>query len=87
MIKKIKRHLNVYLRGKHLAKKHKHARKGDCVRCGSCCKIWYRCPFLGETVNGAFCKIYNFRSTVCRVFPSMKKDLEEVSCKCGFKFD
>ena len=87
MIKKIKRHINVYLRGKHLAKRIKHERKGDCARCGSCCKIWYRCPFLDETIEGSSCKIYNFRPTVCRVFPAIKQDLEEVKCKCGFKFD
>jgi len=87
LIKKIRRHLNVLLRRKHLEKKHRHTRNGDCKRCGNCCKIWFRCPFLIETDEGAACKIYSSRPMVCRVFPLMKRDLEEVRFRCGFKFD
>jgi len=28
-------------------------RRGECNRCGACCKILFRCPFLGEDAEGS----------------------------------
>lgn len=58
-------------------------RTGDCHRCGYCCKILYRCPFLrGDNV----CAIYEQRYTQCRLYPIEPGDLREVPGQCGYHF-
>ncbi|OGS20424.1 MAG: hypothetical protein A2252_10320 [Elusimicrobia bacterium RIFOXYA2_FULL_39_19] len=86
MLKKIRRHFKVYLTKKYF-EKHKEKKTGNCKRCGNCCKIWYKCPFLEFKSKEATCKIYKHRPAVCRIFPLNRKDLEEISTKCGFHFE
>jgi len=62
-------------------------RKGDCDRCGACCKILFRCPFLGTDDEGQYtCKIYDQRFAQCRLFPLHAKDLLEVD-DCSYTFE
>ena len=62
-------------------------RKGDCHRCGLCCELIYKCPFLGRDIdNLPYCRIYgDLRPTNCRQYPFDKTDAE--IDQCGFTFD
>jgi Putative zinc- or iron-chelating domain len=62
-------------------------RRGDCNRCGACCEILFKCPFLKKHDNGTTtCGIYEDRPNQCRLFPIEKRDLEEVRGTCSFYF-
>lgn len=62
-------------------------RQGECNRCGACCKILLRCPFLGTDADGQYtCRIYDRRFAQCRLFPLHAEDLREVE-ECSFTFD
>jgi Fe-S-cluster containining protein len=62
-------------------------RKGECNRCGACCKIVFQCPFLGTDAEGQYiCKIYEHRFEQCRLFPLHAADLREVE-ECSFTFE
>ena len=61
-------------------------RRGECTRCGACCKILVRCPFL-EEIDGAYnCQIYGDHFAQCRIFPLVPQDLKEVDAECGYYF-
>jgi uncharacterized protein len=61
-------------------------RQGDCDRCGECCKILFRCPFLGQDSKGEYlCRIYQRRFSQCRLFPIQPRDLREVT-RCSYTF-
>jgi hypothetical protein len=61
-------------------------RKGECNRCGACCKILFRCPFLFTDDQGEYsCRIYNKRFAQCRLYPIQAKDLREVE-QCSYTF-
>jgi hypothetical protein len=61
-------------------------RQGDCNRCGACCKILFRCPFLGTDAEGQYtCRIYEQRFSQCRLFPLHPQDLREVE-ECSYTF-
>jgi hypothetical protein len=61
-------------------------REGECNRCGACCKILFRCPFLKEDAAGQFeCRIYDKRFAQCRLFPLHPADLREVE-GCSYSF-
>ena len=63
-------------------------RKGECSRCGACCKFLVTCPFL-EYENGdptkSRCKAYAIRPPQCRKYPRSKK--EQIHHPCGYRFD
>lgn len=61
-------------------------RQGDCHRCGACCELIYRCPFLGrDSQNLPYCRIYgDLRPVNCRNYPFDEIDSE--IDQCGFKF-
>jgi hypothetical protein len=62
-------------------------RRGECNRCGACCEILFKCPFLKKHEDGAStCGIYEDRPNQCRLFPIEKRDLEEVRGSCSFYF-
>ncbi|HEX8474997.1 MAG TPA: YkgJ family cysteine cluster protein [Pyrinomonadaceae bacterium] len=62
-------------------------RRGDCNRCGACCEILFKCPFLKKHDDGSStCNIYEDRPNQCRLFPIEKRDLEEVRAECSFYF-
>ena len=62
-------------------------RRGECNRCGACCEILFKCPFLKKHMDGTTtCGIYEDRPNQCRLFPIEKRDLEEVRGTCSFFF-
>ncbi|MCG6920075.1 MAG: hypothetical protein LJF15_03175 [Acidobacteria bacterium] len=63
-------------------------RRGDCNRCGACCKILFRCPFLGTDAEGQYtCRIYAMRFSQCRLFPLHAADLRELEEECSYTFE
>jgi hypothetical protein len=61
-------------------------RQGECNRCGACCKILFRCPFLATDAQGQYtCRIYETRFAQCRLFPLHPADLLEVE-ECSYSF-
>jgi len=67
-------------------------RSGECSRCGACCRLLFKCPFLGFDADGlATCKIYHKRPANCRIFPMDTHDIRErnlvpsISLPCGYK--
>jgi Fe-S-cluster containining protein len=66
-----------------LAKRH-----GECNRCGACCKILFRCPFLGTDADGQYtCRIYERRFAQCRLYPLHARDLLELEGECSYTFE
>jgi hypothetical protein len=62
-------------------------RRGECNRCGACCEILFKCPFLKNHGDGTTtCGVYEDRPNQCRLFPIEKRDLEEVRGTCSFYF-
>ena len=62
-------------------------RRGECNRCGACCEILFKCPFLKKHADGTTtCGIYEDRPNQCRLFPIEQRDLEEVRGTCSFYF-
>ncbi|MGB8509723.1 MAG: YkgJ family cysteine cluster protein [Pyrinomonadaceae bacterium] len=62
-------------------------RRGDCNRCGDCCEILFKCPFLKKHDDDtSTCGIYEDRPDQCRMFPINKRDLQEVRGTCSFYF-
>jgi len=62
-------------------------RRGECNRCGACCEILFKCPFLKKESDGtATCGIYEDRPNACRYFPIDQRDLQEVRGSCSFYF-
>ncbi len=61
-------------------------RQGECDRCGECCRILFRCPFLrADGKGGSLCSIYDRRFEQCRHYPIQLRDLREVG-KCSYTF-
>lgn len=61
-------------------------RQGDCHRCGLCCELIYKCPFLGrDGQNLPYCRVYgDLRPANCRNYPFDASDSEIDTC--GYKF-
>ncbi len=77
---------------KDFVEKREAARQGACHRCGACCKILYRCPFLLEENPGLYtCRIHGVKPGNCQIFPLTNKDLRDRDIvspaeACGFTF-
>lgn len=64
-------------------------RQGDCNRCGACCQILYRCPFLRETEDGFMCGSYESRCDQCATFPIDPHSLvllQRMGITCSYTF-
>ena len=68
--------------------------KGECNRCGMCCKIVFKCPFFFEDGKTTACMIYTTKHAVppCVSFPADPNDLREVQrevapAPCPFYFE
>ena len=62
-------------------------RRGECNRCGACCELLFKCPFLKKHPDGSTtCGIYEDRPNQCRLFPIEQRDIEEVRGQCSFYF-
>jgi uncharacterized cysteine cluster protein YcgN (CxxCxxCC family) len=82
---KIRRFLQVQFR-KQQVDAFVAQRQGACNRCGACCKILFRCPFLTEDAEGnAKCRIYAYRFEQCRYYPIQPRDMQEVQ-SCSYTF-
>jgi hypothetical protein len=70
-------------------------RKGECNRCGMCCKIVLHCPFLHEADQQTSCRIYTSEKHVpppCLSYPFDPWDLADVQraispAICPFTFE
>jgi hypothetical protein len=63
----------------------KTLRRGECRRCGSCCNLTFRCPYLAEDATG--CLHYEKRQVTCRDFPIDALDLRLTRVPCGHYFE
>lgn len=62
-------------------------RRGECNRCGACCELVFKCPFLKKHSDGSStCGIYENRPNGCRLFPIERRDIEEVRGTCTYYF-
>jgi hypothetical protein len=70
----------------YIQKSIEENRQGECHRCGACCELIYRCPFLGrDNQNLPYCRIYgDLRPANCRNYPFDAIDSEVE--QCGFRF-
>jgi Fe-S-cluster containining protein len=63
-------------------------RRGECTRCGACCKFLVKCPFLREakdTPGQYSCAAYRIRPPQCRKYPRSKN--EQIHQPCGYWFE
>ena len=83
---KLRRFVNIRFRKEEVIEKLA-LRRGECNRCGACCEILFKCPFLKKAGDGSTsCGIYEDRPDQCRLFPIEPRDLEEVRVECSFYF-
>src|SRR3954471_12228755 len=83
---KVRRFVSANFRKKEVIEKLA-LRTGECNRCGACCEILFKCPFLKKHGDGTTtCGIYEDRPNQCRLFPIEQKDLREVRGQCSFYF-
>lgn len=69
--------------------------KGECNRCGACCKIDFTCSFFVESSNSSTCSIYTnpkHAPSICVKFPFDPKDLDDIKyhiapAECTFYFE
>ena len=62
-------------------------RRGECNRCGACCELVFKCPFLKKHLDGtSLCGIYENRPNSCRLFPIEQRDIQEVRGTCSYYF-
>jgi hypothetical protein len=62
-------------------------RRGECNRCGACCELVFKCPFLKKNPDGtSLCGIYENRPNSCRLFPIEQRDIREVKGTCSYYF-
>jgi hypothetical protein len=83
---KVRRFVNSTFRKKEVARAVAQ-RRGDCNRCGACCEILFKCPFLKKHDDGSStCGVYENRPEQCRLYPIEPRDLKEVRGSCSFYF-
>lgn len=72
---------------KEYIQKQMEVRFGDCLQCGRCCRLIWRCPFLVGSGSHIKCLIYHKgRPEQCRAFPVDNRDLMDVDFRCGYFF-
>lgn len=82
---KIRRFVNTNFR-KHEMVAALALRGGECNRCGACCELLFKCPFLKKQADGSTCGIYENRPNSCRLFPIEERDIREVKGTCSYYF-
>lgn len=69
------------------------ARRGECKRCGVCCRLAWRCRCMAYVNGLPTCSIYNtFRLRNCSNFPIDRRDLADrdivaPGTVCGYYWD
>jgi hypothetical protein len=62
-------------------------RRGECIRCGACCKLPNYCPWLRFDAEGkSMCIIYPIRPLNCRKYPRTPSE-HLTGPSCGHFFD
>ncbi|MGZ3686898.1 MAG: hypothetical protein ACXWPM_00550 [Bdellovibrionota bacterium] len=86
-LRKIRRAYLGNFRPEYVQKSIAENRKGDCHRCGACCELVYKCPFLGrDGQNLPYCRIYgDLRPASCYNYPFDAIDSEVAQCGYSFK--
>lgn len=86
VFRKLRRMYLGIFKPEYIQKSIADTRKGDCHRCGLCCELIFKCPFLGrDGQNLPYCRIYgDLRPTNCRTYPFDVIDSEIDTC--GYKF-
>lgn len=86
-LRKMRRTYLSYFRPEYIRQSIADNRKGECHRCGACCELVYRCPFLGrDAQNLPYCRVYGeLRPGNCRNYPFDKVDSEIE--QCGYSFE
>jgi hypothetical protein len=87
---KIRRVYYWTVRKEYILRSHAR-RRGECVRCGACCKLMFRCPWLDESGALPVCVRHETRPMNCRVYPIDEADLADRDVimpdkKCGYSF-
>jgi len=83
---KLRRFVSIRFRKEEVVEKLA-LRRGECNRCGACCEILFKCPFLKKHDDGTTtCGIYEDRPDQCRLYPIERRDLDEVRGQCSFYF-
>src|ERR1700733_11460442 len=87
LFRKLRRFYLGTFRPEYIKKSIVETRKGDCHRCGLCCELIYKCPFLGrDNSNLPYCRVYgDLRPANCRNYPFDAKDSEIDTCGYTFK--
>ena len=67
------------------------SREGSCTRCGACCHLLYRCPFLQRDHGVTTCSIQGRKPGNCVRFPIDQRDLADRDLvaprtTCGYSF-
>jgi phage tail protein X len=90
----LRRHLLAIVLPDNLLYRYKAYQRGECNRCGLCCKIQFQCPFFVD--EGPFntrCSIYTtpYVPSACAKFPMDPMDLKllqrEVGNACTFYYE
>ena len=71
----------------YIVKAVETTRLGECHRCGLCCELVYKCPFLGKDGQQLpYCRVYgDLRPANCHNYPFDQRDAEIDSCGYSFK--
>ena len=86
LLRKLRRFYLGTFRPDYIQESVQTKRSGDCHRCGACCELLFKCPFLGrDGQNLPYCRIYgDLRPANCRNYPFDQIDSEIAGC--GFTF-
>ncbi len=83
---KVRRFLFVHFRKSYVVEQAT-LRTGECNRCGNCCEILFKCPFVIKQDDGfSVCSIYEDRPGQCSAFPIDERCLADVEFDCTFSF-
>src|SRR6185312_7891403 len=71
VLRKIRRTYLGYFHPEYIQKSIAETRQGDCHRCGLCCELVYKCPFVGRDAdNLTYCRVYgDLRPANCFNYP------------------
>jgi len=90
----LRRHLLANVLPDNIVYRYKAYQRGECNRCGLCCKIQFQCPFLvDQGPYNTYCSIYTtpHAPNACLKFPVDPVDLKllqrEVGNACTFYYE
>jgi hypothetical protein len=86
-LRKMRRFFLGTFRAEYIKESIEETRQGECHRCGLCCALIYKCPFLGkDSQNLPYCRVYgDLRPANCHNYPFDTVDAEIDQCGYHFK--